>query len=296
MTISWFLAEISPRLDLFSEYDRLAPGMVVAGLLFLLLICIGVAVGFGVVLYWIKRPVRVPELTGRLASRALPWQVVSIFFGMAVSLYLLTSWSYRLLFPDGGIEAHTVIFQTLVLHVPALLLLGLLFHIAGVQGKELFGIHWKRAPAALGLSGLYYLAAFPAVWFCGLFSQFLLKVIGCRFGLQDVSLALLTPASWPVQTVLFFIAIVAAPVFEEIVFRGILLPFMVRRAGFWPGILLSSLLFSGMHFHLPSVAPIFLLSIMLALAYARTQSLLVPIGMHIAFNGVSILALFLSAG
>jgi len=289
-----FLAEILPQIDLFSEYDRLAPGMVVAGLLFLLLVCTGAAAGVGLAMYWIKRPVRLPELTGRLASRALPWQAASIFFGGLIGFYLLTSWGYILLFPEGETGPQTVFFQALFFHLPVLILLGMLFHFAGIRGKELFGLQWEKTPVLLGISLVYYLASMPLVWFCSVLSQLSLHFLGCDFYLQDVSEILIAPAAWPVRTVLFFIAIVVAPVFEEVVFRGILLPFAVRRIGFWPGMMGVALIFGGIHFHLPSFAPLFLFSVLLSLAYARTQSLLVPVGMHMVFNGVSILALLLT--
>jgi membrane protease YdiL (CAAX protease family) len=293
MTLFLFLAEILPSTKPFWQYSNPPPGMIAAGLFFLALVCLGIAAGVGLVLHWIKRPVRMPELAGRLSARALPWQMVLIFFGIVLGFYLLASWLYLLLFPNSGIEPKTVIFQTLFFHLPVLGLLGLLFHISGVQGGELFGIHRKTAPALLGLSVIYYLAALPLLWFYSALYQILLHQFGCDFYMQDIAQVLLAPAPWLVRTGLFVIAIIVAPVFEEIVFRGILLPFMVRRTGFWPGIILVSLVFGGMHFHLPSLLPLFLLSAMFSLAYARTQSLLVPIGMHILFNGVTVALLLL---
>jgi hypothetical protein len=293
MTFSLFLAELLPSTKPFWEYSNPPPGTVAAGIFFLLLICIGIAADVGLVLHWIKRPVRLPELAERLAARALPWQLVLIFFGIMIGLYLLASWIYLLMFPKGVIEPQTVIFQTLLFHLPVLGLLGLLFHIAGVQGRELFGLHWKKAPALLGLSAIFYLAALPLLWFYSALYQILLHQFGCDLYLQDVAQVLTAPAAWPVRAGLFFIVIIIAPVFEEIVFRGILLPFMVRRTGFWPGIILISLIFGGMHVHLPSFLPLFLLSVVFSLAYARTQSLLVPIGMHAAFNAVTVVLLLL---
>lgn len=287
------LAEILPDTGLFWEYSNPPPGTIAAGLFFLLLVCAGVAAGIGLALHWIKRPVRLPELAGRLSARALPWQMVLIFFGIVIAFYLLASWLYLLMFPNSGIEPKTVIFQTLFFHLPVLGLLGLLFHIAGVQWSELFGIHRKTAPALMGLSFIYYLAALPLLWFYSALYQVLLHQFGCDFYMQDIAQVLLAPAPWLMRTGLFVIAIIVAPVFEEIVFRGILLPFMVRRTGFWPGILLVSVVFGGMHFHLPSFFPLFLLSAMFSLAYARTQSLLVPIGMHVLFNGVTVILLLL---
>ena len=293
MTIPLFLAEIIPRTEPFWEYGKLPPEMAVAGLFFLLLICVGIAADVGLVLHRIKRSVRLPDLADRLAARALPWQLVLIFFVIVIGFYLVASWIYLLMFPKGVIEPQTVIFQTLLFHLPVLGLLGLLFHIAGVQGRELFGLHWKKAPALLGLSALFYLAALPLLWLVSTLYQLLLHQAGCDLYLQDVAQVLTASAPWPVRTGLFFIVIIIAPVFEEIVFRGILLPFMVRRIGFWPGMVLISLIFGGLHLNLLSFLPLFLLSVAFSLAYARTQSLLVPIGMHALFNGVTVILLLL---
>ena len=288
-----FLAEILPQTSPFWEYSHPPAGMMAAGIFFLMLVCLGIVADVGLVLHWLKRPVRLPELADQLASRALPWQLALIFFGIMIGSYLLASWIYILMFPGGEIDPQAVIFQTLLFHLPVLGLLGLLFHIAGIQGRELFGLHWKKMPALLGLSVLFYLAALPLLWFYSALYQILLHQFGFDFYLQDVAQVLTAPAPWPVRTALFFIMVIVAPVFEEIVFRGILLPFAVRRAGFWPGIALVSLLFAGLHWHLPSFLPLFLLSVMFSLAYARTQSLLVPIGMHALFNGVTVILLLL---
>ncbi|MCC7299810.1 MAG: CPBP family intramembrane metalloprotease [Verrucomicrobia bacterium] len=293
MTFFIFLAELFPSARPFWEYGNPPQGAVACGLVFLLLICAGIAVDVGLVLHWIKRPVRVPELTSRLASRALPWQLLAVFSGMLVLFYLLTSWVYLLMFPQGEIEPYTVLFQTLLFHLPVLGMLALIFHVAGIQGRELFSLHWKKAPQLLGLSLLFYLAALPLLWGISAIYQIVLHQFGCDFYLQDVVQVLTVPASWPVRAALFFIVIIVAPVFEEIIFRGLLLPFMVRRAGFWPGIVLISVVFGGMHFHLPAFLPLFLLSVAFSLAYARAQSMWVPIGMHIAFNGVTVALLLL---
>ncbi len=279
---------------LFWRHGNLSPAMVAAGAFFLILICIGVAADVGLVLYGKKRPVRTAELTRRLTSRALPWSLVLGVFGIAIGLYLFASWLYLFLYPGRGIEPWTVIFQTLVFHLPVLILMGVLFHFTGIRWGELFGSRWKKAPALLGLSAILYLAVLPALWFCSALYQMLLQRFGYDFNLQDVVQLLMAPAPWPVRGSLFFIAILIAPAFEEIIFRGILLPFMVRRCGFWPGILLVSLIFGGMHLHLPSFLPLFMLSVAFSVAYARTQSLLVPIGMHALFNGVTIVLLLLA--
>ena len=145
----------------------------------------------------------------------------------------------------------------------------------------------------LGLSALLYLTAIPLIWFYSLLYQLLLNSFGTTFYLQDVSQIFLAPMGGLERAAVFFIAIIVAPVFEEIAFRGVLLPWMVRRTGLWPGIAIVSALFAAIHMHLPSLFPLFLLSCIFCAAYARTRSLWVPIGIHACFNAVSVLLLTL---
>lgn len=74
-------------------------------------------------------------------------------------------------------------------------------------------------------------------------------------------------------------------------FRGILFPFLVQRVGLKWGIVAVSALFAVIHLHVPSMLALFLLSAGLCVAYWRTGSLWVSIGMHAIFNGVTILLL-----
>lgn len=288
-----FLAEILPSTGMFWEYSNPPPGVTAAGIFFMLLICVGIAIDIGLILYSVKRPVHADELKSPLIARSLPWQIVLIFFGMLIGFYLFASWLYLHLYPGGEVEPKTVVFQTMVFHLPVLAGLAVLFRMAGIRGGELFGLRWKKTPGLFGLSLLLYLAMLPPLWLISAIYQLLLQQAGHDFYLQDVAQILTVPAAWTMRIALLFIVVVVAPVFEEIIFRGILLPFIVRRFGFWPGIVLVSLIFGGLHLHLPSFLPLFLLSVVFCLAFARTQSLLVPIGMHMAFNGVTVALLLL---
>lgn len=290
------LAELFPQAEPFWEYSNPPGGTVAAGLVFLLLMCAGIAVDIGLAVYLMKRPVRVEDWGRTLAARALPLRMVLVIVATVILLYLLNSVFYSFLFTGGDIGTHTVLFQTLFFHVPVLGVLALLFKVSGVEGRELFGLHWKKLPTRLGLALLFYLAALPLLWFYSMLYQLFLHQIGHEFYLQDVAEVLTAPATGPVRSCLLFIAVIVAPFFEEIIFRGILLPFFVSRAGLFPGVLLVSLLFGGLHMHLPSLLPLFLLSVAFSFAYARTRSLLVPMGMHALFNGVTVLLLLLMNG
>lgn len=291
-----FLAEIFLSTRPFWEYSNPPPNLMVAGFFFLVLICVGIAIDVGLVLHWIKKPVRPAVPEEALGSRALPVPLALVFLGILIGFYLMASWLYVLLFPRADVEPQTVVFQTLSFHLPVLTGLGLLFHFAGIRGAEQFGLNRGKALRRLGLSLILYLAMLPPLWLISAVYQLILHRAGYDFCLQDVATLLTAPAPWFLRTALFLIVIIVAPVFEEIVFRGVFLPGLVRRFGFWPGIILISLVFGGLHLHLPSFLPLFLLSVVFCFAYARTRSLLVPIGMHACFNAVTTILLVLTGG
>lgn len=288
-----FAEMISTKGGLLWETVRLSDGSVQAGLFFLVLMCVGVALDFTLVVYCLKRPLRPSEWASALSARALPGQVVLLSALIFMGLYVAVSFAYGLFFSEFTVEPHTLFFQTLFFHVPALaILIGLLRRL-NISGRKSLGLERGRIPGLLGLSILLYLAALPLLWFYSMLYQIFLDQLGHSFHLQDVTQVFLTPQPWPVRIAVFFVAIIAVPVFEEIVFRGVLFPWLIRRAGLWPAVVGVSVLFSAMHMHVPSLLPLFLLSVMFCMAYARTQSLLVPMGMHACFNGVTVILLTL---
>lgn len=140
-------------------------------------------------------------------------------------------------------------------------------------------------------SPVLYLATMPFLMLATLgWHQLLEKGMGMEFELQEVVQFIAKEHSL-LKVFYILTAIVVAPFFEELLFRGLLFPYLVKRAGLAGGTILVSLFFALIHFHLPSMVPLFLFSIVLCLAYWRMSSLWVCIGMHALFNAVSIVAL-----
>lgn len=96
--------------------------------------------------------------------------------------------------------------------------------------------------------------------------------------------------------VLMLMAAVAAPIGEELFFRGFVYNAARRRLGVPGGVLLSALLFAAPHLGPLAVPGIVLIGVYLAAMYERTRSLWVPILMHAMNNGLAITALFLGLG
>jgi membrane protease YdiL (CAAX protease family) len=96
-----------------------------------------------------------------------------------------------------------------------------------------------------------------------------------------------------VALLIFFItACVAAPVFEEIIFRGFLLPSLTRYVPVWGAILASSLLFAIAHLSLSEVLPLATLGMVLGVVYTRSRNLLASMLLHGLWNAGTLLSLF----
>lgn len=86
----------------------------------------------------------------------------------------------------------------------------------------------------------------------------------------------------------FLMAVVAAPFFEEVIFRGIMCKSMARfNKGF--AVIFSALLFGIAHMNLYQGIPAFGMGIILAFVYLRSGSLWVPILMHAVNNFMALL-------
>lgn len=94
-------------------------------------------------------------------------------------------------------------------------------------------------------------------------------------------------------TLFFLTASVAAPIFEEIIFRGFLLPSLTKYVPVWAAILLSSGLFAIAHLSLSEVLPLIVLGSILGFVYTRTQNLISSILLHSLWNSGTLISLYI---
>ena len=79
-------------------------------------------------------------------------------------------------------------------------------------------------------------------------------------------------------------ALIAAPLFEEFIFRGLIFGGLRRSFGVWPAALASAAIFAIVHPAF-SIIPVFLVGVCAALVYERSRSLLAPMIVHAVYNG-----------
>ena len=93
--------------------------------------------------------------------------------------------------------------------------------------------------------------------------------------------------------ILFITTTIFAPFFEEIIFRGVLLPVLSRDFGKILGIIFSSFIFALAHLSFSEFPPLFILGIGLALTRLISGRLISSVVMHSLWNGLTFLNLFL---
>ena len=144
---------------------------------------------------------------------------------------------------------------------------------------------WWGVPAGMGLQIVIALVTAP----------FIIWIFGDDPPSQEVSNV--TGASETLIEQLFIIAAVAvaAPIVEEVVFRGMLLSTLVRSMGNWPAILVSAAVFSLVHLVDPNaiavVPGLFLLGIVLGWVALRRGDLSLAISLHSGINLLAVISL-----
>ncbi|MBM4164660.1 MAG: CPBP family intramembrane metalloprotease [Lentisphaerae bacterium] len=118
--------------------------------------------------------------------------------------------------------------------------------------------------------------------------------IGLGDAPQDVFALLTAPGNGiALRVAVIGLAVIAAPVAEEVLFRGVLFPALLAHSGsFARALVLQALFFGAIHAHLPTFLPLGVAGACFALGYAVTGSLVTPILMHMIFNATSIVFFF----
>ncbi len=139
-----------------------------------------------------------------------------------------------------------------------------------------------------GLGG--YLSAIPLVFVVSFINQQFWQGQG---GSNPLLFLALKSQDKLALAIFFITASIAAPIFEEIMFRGFLLPSLTRYLPVWSSILVSAFIFAIAHLSLAEVLPLATLGIVLGFVYTKSRSLLASILVHSLWNSGTLFSLFL---
>lgn len=171
---------------------------------------------------------------------------------------------------------------------------GIIEWIRNRRVVDLFGLRRLSVPRIIILSifgGIVSLAV--CAWGVGSFSNFFLEDIFGELDLQEPVKMLQESDSVIHLGLSILMACIAAPVVEEILFRGYMYGTIRRLTNPLFAAVIIGGLFAVVHGNLPALLPLWAFSILLCLAYELTGCLWVPVGMHVFFNAVNIVLMLL---
>ena len=94
----------------------------------------------------------------------------------------------------------------------------------------------------------------------------------------------------------FLSAVIAAPIVEEVIFRGVVLGSFRKIFPAWASILISAIIFGVYHMNPVAIVYATVMGIIAGVVYEKKQNLLFPIMLHMANNFIGLLQDFVPAG
>jgi membrane protease YdiL (CAAX protease family) len=142
-----------------------------------------------------------------------------------------------------------------------------------------------------GIGG--YFAAVPLVLIVSLISQ---KFLQGQGGGNPLLPILIDSQNALPKFLLWSTLAIAAPFFEEYLFRGFLLPSLTKYLPVWGAIAASGFLFALAHLNLADIIPLTVLGMVMGFVYWRSRNLLASMLLHCLWNSGSFLALIALGG
>ncbi|AFY34653.1 type II CAAX prenyl endopeptidase Rce1 family protein [Calothrix sp. PCC 7507] len=226
-----------------------------------------------------------------------PWDGEIVLQVFVVGFFLMGQLFIPLLFsllpvqlPSGDVrlQAFSVLIRYVLVASAALLVLYVSIKRFFPLPDSWFSFSFQNKWFLWGLGG--YCAALPIVVLVSLINQQLWQGRG---GSNPLLQQALESQDSVALGIFYLTAAIAAPFFEEVLFRGFLLPSLTRYLPVWGAILASSLLFALAHLSLSEILPLTALGIVLGVVYTRSRSLLAPMLLHSLWNSGTLLSLFI---
>ena len=190
-------------------------------------------------------------------------------------------------------EALGVVIQYAVMALPGVLILRRQLRALPSDQRPADGwLQWQWQPvrSAMGSAVAGWLMVTPVVMLTG---WLLVKLVGDPGGSNPLLELVLGSRDPLALALLAFTAVVLAPLFEELIFRGALLPVLATRLGALPAVVLSALLFGLAHISIGELAPLTVLGMGLALVRLSSGRLFPCVLMHALWNAITFVNLLL---
>jgi membrane protease YdiL (CAAX protease family) len=266
--------------------------IVTTGLIFLLALA-------AMLWFWKKDLVRPGSFRRKAPAEAPAIEAGPVLFAMMIGCFVLSSVAALVVSEIQGVAVGDP--KTIAQQGMLNLMVGISGVAAGVLAlllaKRFWDIKRFRIGRAGWLAGLALgLAVYPITATVGQLSVYVFTLFGSgpkdAIG-HDTLDSIVSPEAGVWRWAFIAGAVIATPIFEEVLFRGLLqsaIVSIVRKP--WLAILVASSLFTAMHISssiephtLPAIGT---LGLAMGLAYERTGKISVPIAMHAVFNALNV--------
>jgi membrane protease YdiL (CAAX protease family) len=225
----------------------------------------------------------------------IPWTFKNslLIFGILIAVQIVFILSLRLLYRyhilsvSGEVMALLTSLHGIIFHIFAICLIYFFCRSRQWKWKEVFGLSNQNFITNAGRAIFVYAISLPCVIGLTMIVNLFMLLHGEEVSLQEVIFVFSTPVSLWNLIFLVLLVVVFAPIAEEMLFRGILMPLLAKKIGVASSALVTSLIFAAIHMHMPSILPLFALALALSISYIYWRSLLVPICIHAIFNLIS---------
>jgi len=273
------------------EWVQTEPRILMLAAVYGMLLAGGAVAFVGLFLRLVRRPVNWDECAGNIIARPLSNRFRLAYVGTVLFLWAAgatVAIMARQVSWIASNDAAESLIHGLFFQVIGLLTLAFCLRVRSLSWRNAFGTASFALTRQFAQAFVLYLASMPVVIAVGLISRLLFLRFGCRIEQQDVVSLFEQGLPFPALGAMLLLALIMAPVFEETLFRGIVLPLIARRFGLALAVFCTSLLFAAAHLNLASLPQLFVLAMAFSLAYVGTGSLLIPVIMHAIFNAVSL--------
>ena len=217
------------------------------------------------------------------AFPAYEWKWPEAVFSIGLASFFVFTALAAIGKPPGKIDAASLQSSLALYGGLVLFLLGFLVY-RNVPLGNAFGLRpesWKRLAVA---SGSAFVICLPAIFAAQWISY---AILGADTAPQAIVTFLMEHPGLGERLLVFAIAAIAAPITEELLFRGCLYGFLRQSTGRATALAISSVVFALIHAHPATMPALAVFAVALALLYEYTGSLWAPIAVHSLFNALN---------
>lgn len=256
---------------------------------------------------WIRQVQRSRDLISPdlgVSSWSIGWVNFGIFIcAMVIAVFVAQQIGLALILdPEAGLPELTpwlAVASVILLQGPMIAV----FYLARRFYPEHYADQLSRVEPGFGESFLkavpIFIMSLPIIWIATLiWSGILSGLQGAglveEFAPQELVTLFKSGGDWAAMVLLVMMAVIVAPVVEEVIFRGCIYRFLKSQTTLLGAQVISGAVFAFLHGNLLSFVPLILVGVLLARAYEKTGSLAVAIWFHAFFNAFSLLMLFIT--